>query len=95
MIAPFTRHDGLAVYRIGDGEPLLLFPYPHGSTLRPMAEDRLAALLAGRHDPQTPLACSQELVAGIPNAALRIFEHSGHAPFVEEPALVREALAGF
>ncbi len=42
-----TIHDGLAVYRIGAGEPLLLFPYPHASTLRPMAEDRLAALLAG------------------------------------------------
>lgn len=42
-----TLHDGLAVYQVGAGEPVLLFPYPHGSTLRPMAEDKLAALLAG------------------------------------------------
>ena len=47
MVPPFTLHDGLAVYRLGAGEPLLLFPYPHGSTLRSMAEDKLAALLAG------------------------------------------------
>ncbi len=52
-------------------------------------------LLVGRHDPQTPLACSQELAAGIPNATLRIFKHSGHSPFIEEPALCQEALAGF
>ncbi|MCB0207465.1 MAG: alpha/beta fold hydrolase, partial [Anaerolineae bacterium] len=54
-------HDGLAIYRLGDGEPLLLFPYPHGSTFRSMAENPLARLLAGlgRHvitcDP--PSAC--------------------------------------
>ena len=47
MTTPFTVHDGLAVYRLGSGEPVLLFPYPHGSTLRSMAEDSLAALLAG------------------------------------------------
>jgi proline iminopeptidase len=39
--------DGLAVYSVGTGEPLLLLPYPHASTLRPMAEDALAGLLAG------------------------------------------------
>jgi proline iminopeptidase len=48
MTASFVLNDGLAVYRVGAGEPALLFPYPHGSTLRPMAEDKLAALLAGR-----------------------------------------------
>jgi proline iminopeptidase len=47
MTASFVLNDGLAVYRVGAGEPALLFPYPHGSTLRPMAEDKLAALLAG------------------------------------------------
>jgi pimeloyl-ACP methyl ester carboxylesterase len=47
MKASFALNDGLAVYRVGAGEPALLFPYPHGSTLRPMAEDKLAALLAG------------------------------------------------
>jgi proline iminopeptidase len=55
----------------------------------------LTLLLVGRHDPQTPLVCSQELAAGIPNATLRIFKHSGHSPFIEEPALCQETLAGF
>lgn len=47
MEQSITLKDGLAVYRLGEGAPLLLFPYPHASTLRPMAEDNLAALLAG------------------------------------------------
>ena len=52
-------------------------------------------LLVGRHDPQTPLACSQELVAGISNATLLIFEHSGHSPFIEDPVRFRQELASF
>jgi pimeloyl-ACP methyl ester carboxylesterase len=39
---------------------------------------------AGRFDPQTPLACAEELAAGIPRAELAVFEHSGHRPFEEE-----------
>jgi proline iminopeptidase len=42
-------------------------------------------VLVGRHDPQNPLACSEELAKGISDARLAIFEHSGHHPFVEEP----------
>lgn len=42
-------------------------------------------LLVGRHDPQTPLPCSIELATGIGGAELVVFEHSGHAPFIEEP----------
>lgn len=41
-----TIKDGLAIYHLGEGTPLLLFPYPHASTLRPMGEDRLAVGLA-------------------------------------------------
>jgi proline iminopeptidase len=47
MISSVTRSNGLAVYRVGEGPPLLLFPYPHASTLRPMGEDKLAHLVAG------------------------------------------------
>lgn len=47
MQPAITIKDGLAIYHLGEGAPLLLFPYPHASTLRPMGEDRLAALLAG------------------------------------------------
>ncbi len=46
-VEPFTIHDGLAIYQLGDGDPLLLSPYPHASTMHPMAEGELAALLAG------------------------------------------------
>jgi len=39
---------------------------------------------AGRHDPQTPIECAQELSEGIPTNMLVVFENSGHYPFVEE-----------
>lgn len=52
-------------------------------------------LIAGRHDPQTPPACSDELAAGIASARLRLFEYSGHSPFIEEPARFRQELADF
>ncbi len=42
-----TDRDGLAVYRRGRGPDVLVPPYPHASTHRPMAEDRLADLLVG------------------------------------------------
>lgn len=45
----------------------------------------LTLVMVGRHDPQCPLACSEELAQGIPNARLVIFEGSGHSPFIEEP----------
>jgi pimeloyl-ACP methyl ester carboxylesterase len=48
--------------------------------------DNQVLLLCGRYDPQYPLACSGELAAGIRNHELILFEHSGHYPFIEEPA---------
>ena len=41
-------------------------------------------ILAGRHDPEAPLVCSQELSQRIPDARLVVFEESGHFPFIEE-----------
>lgn len=52
-------------------------------------------LLVGRHDPQCPLACSEELARGIPNSKLVIFEKSGHNPFTEEPELFANELQAF
>lgn len=43
-------------------------------------------VLCGRFDPQFPLPASEQLVDGIPDAQLLIFEQSGHYPFIEEPA---------
>lgn len=37
--------DGLAVYSTGQGEPLLLFPYPHALSRAPMAQSPLAEQL--------------------------------------------------
>jgi pimeloyl-ACP methyl ester carboxylesterase len=47
MKPTITINDGLAIYRLGEGSPVLLFPYPHATTVLPMGEDKLAALLAG------------------------------------------------
>lgn len=43
-----------------------------------------ALLMCGRHDPQYPLSCSEELVSAIPQSRLVVFEQSGHYPFIEE-----------
>jgi pimeloyl-ACP methyl ester carboxylesterase len=62
---------------------------------------RLAAVRAptlvcvGRYDPQAPVACSEELAAGIPGARLVIFERSGHYPFVEEAGCFAALAAEF
>jgi proline-specific peptidase len=54
-------------------------------------------VIVGRHDWITPLPASEEIAATIPGAQLVIFEHSGHAPQVEESELylatVRQFLA--
>jgi proline iminopeptidase len=52
-------------------------------------------ILAGRHDPQTPLACSGELMDGIPEARLVIFKNSGHFPFIEEGSLFSTTVKSF
>ena len=53
-------------------------------------------VLAGRHDRTCPPEASQATAAGVPGAALHIFEESGHMPFVEQPeeflAVVRSFL---
>lgn len=42
-------------------------------------------ILCGRHDPQYPLTCSEELGRGIKHARMIVFEHSGHFPYIEQP----------
>ncbi|WP_246943134.1 alpha/beta fold hydrolase [Bacillus pinisoli] len=41
----------------------------------------------GRHDWVTPVECSQEIAAEIPNSTLIIYENSGHSPHAEENEL--------
>jgi pimeloyl-ACP methyl ester carboxylesterase len=52
-------------------------------------------ILAGRHDPEASLPCSEELARGIPDAQLVVFEQSGHFPFIEEPALFAQTADAF
>jgi proline iminopeptidase len=53
-------------------------------------EDRLAGVahpvlvLAGRHDRTCPVPAAEAMAAGLPDAELVVFEHSGHMTFVEE-----------
>lgn len=42
---PTTVHDGLAMYRIGAGKPILLLPYPHATTLSSIAESPIVGTL--------------------------------------------------
>lgn len=41
-------------------------------------------VIVGRHDWITPLPAAEEIASLIPGSRLEIFEHSGHAPQVEE-----------
>ncbi|MEP7356626.1 MAG: alpha/beta hydrolase, partial [Anaerolineales bacterium] len=61
-----------------------------------LGEVRVPALVVvGRFDPQAPVLCSQQLAAGIPGAQLVVFEHSGHYPFVQEPAAFGQVVSRF
>ncbi len=44
---PTAVIDGIAVYKIGEGNPVLLMPYPHASTYASMAENDLVQILTG------------------------------------------------
>ena len=52
-------------------------------------------ILAGRHDLEAPLPCSEELQQGIRDSSLVVFEQSGHSPFVEEPSLFVQSVDAF
>jgi len=38
FFAPSVQLNDLAVYIVGEGEPILVFPYPHAGTIEPMAQ---------------------------------------------------------
>lgn len=53
-------------------------------------------VVAGRHDGITPPEHGAERIAGLmPKAELKIFENSGHFPFIEEEEAFFEALEGW
>ena len=63
--------------------------------------DRLARIdtptlvMAGREDFIFPPECQAELVAGIPDARLRLIDRAGHNPHEEQTAEVMEAVRAF
>jgi len=52
-------------------------------------------ITAGRFDPQTPVACANELAQGIPDNQLEMFEKSGHFPFIEEKEKFLDVVGDF
>jgi pimeloyl-ACP methyl ester carboxylesterase len=56
-----------------------------------------ALVLAGRRDPITPVACSEEIVAKLPDGVgeLRLFEHCGHGVHRDDPEEAEVALRRF
>lgn len=83
--APHSIENGLAVYSVGDGQPVLLFPYPHAHTTRPMADGELAQTLVklGRrvitfdmpgayHSTRTPEGDMAEIIASADEALSRL-----------------------
>ena len=45
FIEPVFVADGLAEHAVGDGKPVLLFPYPHGHTAAQVAQSPIAGIL--------------------------------------------------
>jgi proline iminopeptidase len=64
-------------------------------------EDRLGdvthpvLVLAGRHDRACSVAGAKAMAAGLPDAELVVFEHSGHMTFVEENEAYLAAVRAF
>jgi proline iminopeptidase len=64
-------------------------------------EDRLDEVgtpvlaIVGRFDRSCIYAASKAIADGVPDGELALFDASGHMPFVEEPDLFRETVAGF
>lgn len=52
-------------------------------------------VMVGRHDPICPTEDSEEIHHGITGSELRIFEHSGHNPFADEPNAFAEVVGEF
>jgi proline iminopeptidase len=57
---------------------------------------RAPTLIAhGRHDYVVPWTLWEPILPSMPTATLRLFEQSGHQPFLEEPAAFSDVLATF
>jgi len=81
-VLPTTIRDGLAMYRVGEGEPLLVFPYPHAMTVSSMAEGSLVEVL---------LRCGRSVITFDPPGAYAS-ERPGLSTLDEMVACARETV---
>ena len=86
-----TRRAVLALYRAsadpaGHGERL-------AAALRPL--DRPALVIWGARDRYLPVALAERQREGFPHADVRVLEHGGHWPFIDDPEATEDAVLGF
>jgi pimeloyl-ACP methyl ester carboxylesterase/2-polyprenyl-6-methoxyphenol hydroxylase-like FAD-dependent oxidoreductase len=86
-----TRRAVLRLYRSVDD--VAAAGEPRARALR--ALDRPVLVLWGRHDPYLPVAHAERQREAFPRAEVRVLEHSGHWPFVDDPVTVAGALRAF
>jgi pimeloyl-ACP methyl ester carboxylesterase len=90
---PISPQDRSRPAPVRDRWPVMARRIDYGLSLGKVRSPAL--ICVGRHDPQAPPACSQELAAGIPDSRLVVFENSGHYPFIEERERFLKTLAQF
>lgn len=101
VVAPAIIQDGLAIYRIGEGAPILLLPYPHALALRPMIEGRLAGLLQrlGRSvisfDPPGSFASSRPMQIGLPEMLSCAAEALAACGITQPVDVIGHSMGGF
>lgn len=96
LIADYERRTAGAAY-----SPEVLRRFANEEYGGIEVEDRLGEVtqpvlvLAGRHDRTCSVKAAEATAAGIPNAELVVFEHSGHMTFVEENERYLEVVRAF
>jgi pimeloyl-ACP methyl ester carboxylesterase len=86
-----TRCAVLRLYRSVDDPDGL--GRAQAQALRPL--DIPALVIWGRHDPYLPVALAERQRQAFPSARIRIFEQSGHWPFLDDPLRTEAEVLGF
>jgi len=97
-MAELNRRKGLWAFAAGTRFLLVdfLLPGKRRAFAQRLSEIRKPTLIAwGRHDGLLPVANAITGAKQIPNAHLRIFENSAHAPMLEEPEAFNTAVQEF
>jgi pimeloyl-ACP methyl ester carboxylesterase len=86
-----TRQAVLRLYR--SVEDVAVEGKRVATALRPL--DRPALVIWGRRDPYLPFKLAERQREAFPSADVRVLEHSGHWPFVDQADRVEELLLDF